>query len=101
MKCRRLAVGISVMSFFAFLFAGAVCAAASMKRSAVASHPRAGAAPVSPPSCPWRGSPGVDRRGRPPFHTPLPATPTDSRGAHSHDEQNRDHPGRTPLAHVL
>lgn len=29
MKCRRLTVGISVMSFFAFLFAGAVCAAAS------------------------------------------------------------------------
>ena len=55
--------------------AGAVCAAASMKRSAVASHPRAGAVPVSPPSCPWRGSPGVDRRGRPPFHTPLPSTP--------------------------
>ena len=44
-------------------------------RPMVASHPQAGAVPVSPPSCPWRGSPGGDRLGWSGFHVPLPSAP--------------------------
>ena len=43
--------------------------------TAPVSPPRFHCPLVSPPSCPWRGSPGVDRLGRSRFHTPFPSTP--------------------------